>query len=67
MTSSSLMDSMLRRNCPFYLRKIVSRDQKTGKTIELVTNHMTWAASTICSVYRDRWQIELSLRRSNRI
>lgn len=47
------------KNCPFYLRKIVSRDQKTGKTIELVTNHMTWAASTICSVYRDRWQIEL--------
>ena len=47
------------KNCPFYLRKIVSLDPKTGKTIEILTNQMTWAASTICSVYRDRWQIEL--------
>lgn len=47
------------KDCPFYLRKIVSRDPKTEKTIEVLTNHMTWAASTICAVYKDRWQIEL--------
>lgn len=47
------------KDCPFYLRKIVSRDPKTEKTIEVLTNQMTWAASTICAVYKDRWQIEL--------
>ena len=47
------------KNCPFYLRRIVSLDPKTEKTIEILTNQMTWAASTICSIYRDRWQIEL--------
>jgi hypothetical protein len=47
------------KDCPFYLRKIVSLDPKTKKTIEILTNQMTWAASTICAVYRDRWQIEL--------
>jgi hypothetical protein len=47
------------KDCPFYLRKIVSLDPKTEKTIEILTNQMTWAASTICTVYKDRWQIEL--------
>jgi hypothetical protein len=47
------------KDCPFYLRKIVSLDPKTEKTIEILTNQMTWAASTICAVYKDRWQIEL--------
>jgi len=47
------------KDCPFYLRKLVSRDPKTGKEIEILTNHLIWAASTICAVYKDRWQIEL--------
>lgn len=47
------------KDCPFYLRKVVSRDPKTEKTIEVLTNQMEWAASTICMVYKDRWQIEL--------
>ena len=47
------------KDCPFYLRRIVSLDPKTEKTIDILTNQMTWAASTICAVYKDRWQIEL--------
>jgi len=47
------------KNCPFYLRKIVSYDSNTSKTIEILTNHLVWAASTISAVYKDRWQIEL--------
>ena len=47
------------KECPFYLRKIVSLDPKTDKKIEILTNQISWAASTICAVYKDRWQIEL--------
>ena len=47
------------KNCPFYLRRIVSFDPETGKTIDILTNHLKWAASTISSIYKDRWQIEL--------
>jgi hypothetical protein len=47
------------KDCPFYLRRIVSLDPKTQKSIEILTNHLGWAASTICSIYKDRWQIEL--------
>jgi len=41
------------------LRKIVAIDPDTGKKITLLTNNHQWAASTIGSIYRDRWQIEL--------
>lgn len=47
------------KNCPFYLRKIVSYDPDTDRTIEILTNHLVWAASTIAGVYKDRWHIEL--------
>lgn len=47
------------KNCPYHLRKIVSFDPATKKTIEILTNHLEWAASTIAAIYKDRWQIEL--------
>lgn len=47
------------QDCPYYLRKIVSFDPKTEKTIVILTNHLDWAASTISAIYKDRWQIEL--------
>jgi len=48
-----------KQNCPFYLRKITSLDPITGKEIDILTNHLYWAASTIAAIYKDRWQIEL--------
>jgi hypothetical protein len=47
------------KDCPYLLRKIVSKDPITKKQITILTNHLDWAASTISSIYKDRWQIEL--------
>lgn len=44
---------------PKRLRRIRSRDPKTGKIIVLLTNNFTWSAKTIAQIYKERWQIEL--------
>jgi len=47
------------KNCPFPLRRILVEDPDSGESIALLTNHFEFAASTIGTIYRDRWQIEL--------
>ncbi len=44
---------------PYFLRRIVSKDAKSGKKIVILTNQFSWSAKTIGLVYKDRWQIEL--------
>jgi len=48
-----------RKNCPCRLRRIRSKDPKTGKIIVILTNHLDWSSKTIALIYKDRWQIEL--------
>jgi hypothetical protein len=48
-----------RKDCPCRLRRIRSKDQKTGKIIVILTNNLAWSAKTIAMIYKDRWQIEL--------
>jgi hypothetical protein len=44
---------------PGLLRRISVWDERTERTIELLTNHPTLSADTIAGIYRERWQIEL--------
>jgi len=48
-----------RQDCPYRLRRIRSKDPKTGRIIVILTNHLDWSAKTIALIYKDRWQIEL--------
>lgn len=45
--------------CPIRLRRIVVWDEKKQKEIVLLTNHMTFGATTISAIYKDRWEIEI--------
>jgi len=47
------------RDCPFPLRRVIVWNDQTGELIVLLTNHLGFAAATIASIYRERWQIEV--------
>jgi hypothetical protein len=44
---------------PDQLRRVRFKDPKTEKTLVFLTNQMTLPASTICALYKSRWQVEL--------
>jgi hypothetical protein len=41
------------------LRRIEVRDAVNDKVLVLLSNHLTFGATTIAAIYKDRWQIEL--------
>jgi hypothetical protein len=45
--------------CPHRLRRIVVWDEKNEREIVLLTNHLSFGATTIADIYKERWQIEL--------
>jgi hypothetical protein len=47
------------KHFPGTLRRIVVWDEKNEREIVLLTNHLTFGATTISQIYRDRWEIEL--------
>lgn len=47
---------------PKQLRRIAVWDDVNKQTIELITNHTKWAASTIGELYKSRWQVEIFFR-----
>ena len=44
---------------PGPLRRIVVHDKKKDEDIVLLTNHPSFGSTTISSIYKDRWEIEL--------
>jgi len=44
---------------PERLRRISFKDSETGKTLIFLTNNTTLPATTICQLYKSRWQVEL--------
>jgi hypothetical protein len=47
---------------PKRLRRVAIWDDENGQVIELITNQMSWTASTISELYKSRWQIEIFFR-----
>ena len=47
------------RHYPDHLRRIRLHDPETAKTLIFLTNHFALPATTICALYKSRWQVEL--------
>ena len=47
------------KKCPHKLRRIAVWDADNEREIVLLTNHLTFGATTIADIYKERWQIEL--------
>ena len=52
-------DPKAREKCPYPLRRIEVFDPGKKEVFVFLTNHLDLGASTIASIYKDRWQIEL--------
>jgi len=48
-----------REKCPHLLRRIMVWDSGNARIIVLLTNHLTFGATTISAIYKERWQIEI--------
>lgn len=46
-------------NCPFRLRRVEVDDPDKQGTLVFLTNHLTFGATTIAAIYKERWQVEL--------
>jgi Domain of unknown function (DUF4372)/Transposase DDE domain len=45
--------------CPQELRRVEVYDEPSGRSLVFLTNHLTFGATTIAAIYKDRWQVEL--------
>jgi hypothetical protein len=55
----ALNGRLSQKDYPSHLRRIRFRDPVTGKTLVFLTNQFTLPATTICALYKSRWQVEL--------
>ena len=55
----ALDGAQTKRNYPEHLRRVRFRDPASGKTLVFITNNFTLPATTICALYKSRWQVEL--------
>ena len=52
-------DPKAREKCPYPLRRIEVFDPEKKEVLVFLTNNLKLGATTIASIYKDRWQIEL--------
>ena len=45
--------------CGYRLRKVVVRDEEKGVDLVLLSNNLSFGATTIAAIYKQRWQVEL--------
>ena len=55
----ALTGTTSRKDYPEHLRRIRFKDPETGKTLIFLTNNFALPATTICALYKSRWQVEL--------
>ncbi len=55
----ALTGTTSRTDYPGHLRRIRYKDAETGKTLVFLTNSFVLPATTICALYKSRWQVEL--------
>jgi Transposase DDE domain/Domain of unknown function (DUF4372) len=48
-----------RKNYPYPLRRVEVWDEEKRVTIVLITNHLSFGSTTLATIYKDRWQIEI--------
>jgi hypothetical protein len=48
-----------KEKCRHVLRRVAVWDEENERQIVLLTNHFSFAASTISAIYKDRWEIEI--------
>lgn len=44
---------------PKAIRRVAVYDKTNDKVIELITNNLTWTASTVAELYKQRWMVEI--------
>ncbi len=50
-----------------FFRTVEVWDEENQRSFTFLTNHLTFAATTIAAIYKDRWQVEFFSRQSSRI
>jgi hypothetical protein len=49
----------IQKDYPQSLRRIRFKDPETGKTLVFLTDNFALPSTTICALYKSRWQVEL--------